>query len=1032
MEDGGRMMSKKKSILWILILGSFIFHSPAYSDDSSLFISVAPDALIVLDLSGSMNWTPAGATMYTYTGQSCSSTSNPFYGDNASGHTTSCTIDPYGSVPKYSDATCAGPFYRNPGSGHNTDCSRVMIARRALFDILDDNGSGTVDSQDDQSLGIRIGFMRFYNCGADESGDYSSGCSKLMASIGSSYATLWNGGGGWSGINGTTTATGGTPLAGALNEAKLYLDANKAADNAGACRKKFVILITDGADTYACGGSGTESQQDQYKRRRETVAKAKALADAGYKVFVVGFGADMPHWSRYTLNWAAYYGETDNPLLENTGDPSAYDPSSVSSCQASATSHHNILGDGDNYYATASDPGEIGLSGYAFLASSANELNTALKQAINIIREATYSFSLASIASSRTQDENNIYETSFMPVNNDPFWLGYLKKYDLNSDGTVGSMEWDAGSVLQSMTAASRNIYTYKSGTLTPFTAANITRSDLGASSDSARDAIVGYLRGDLAYNQDGWKLGDILHSNPVTIGAPSSFFTDSQDANNAFATFRANHQRTSANGQKVILTGANDGQIHAFRTSDGAEVWSFVPPNLLAKLKNIAHTTHPTGLSHQFFVDGPVGAADVWVGSGDGKQKNVGDWITLMIFGEGRGGGANLWSSSSSCDSDFNQMYTSAYPNYCGYYALDITTPASLIYKWRINPNSAQAPYLGDPWSKISFGRVKIDEGEKWVGLLGGGYNGANCTGSESCDSRGKGFYVVDLITGNVLWSYTRADNPSMNYSLPASPAVVDTDNDGYIDTVYLGDLGGNMWRFKFCSQLDGSSCNTSNWSGGLLFQSSSGGIRPIFTMASITKDLNGVLWIYWGTGDKTDPTATNVQEKVFAVKDNDRSSTHQISDLVNISSSQYSDSSGEHGWYINLPGTGEKVLAEATVFGGILYFTTYTPPSSGDPCSQAGTATLYGLQYITGAGALIDGSGRPPGGPVRTMNIGTGIPTAPVLSFKPNFVLPPDLYVTVSGGGGNNESTKRINLNPPTLSQRTNILTWKDRRLQ
>jgi Tfp pilus tip-associated adhesin PilY1 len=272
------------------------------------------------------------------------------------------------------------------------------------------------------------------------------------------------------------------------------------------------------------------------------------------------------------------------------------------------------------------------------------------------------------------------------------------------------------------------------------------------------------------------------------------------------------------------------------------------------------------------------------------------------------------------------------------------------------------------------------------------------------------------------------------MNYSLPASPAAVDTDSDGFIDTVYLGDLGGNMWRFKFCSKTDGATCNSANWDGGLLFQSSSGVDRPIFTIASIVKDSNGILWIYWGTGDKTDPTAINVQERVFAVKDNDRTRTYQIGDLVNISSSQYSDSSGQHGWYINLPGTGEKVLAEPTVFGGILYFTTYTPPSSGDPCSQAGTATLYGLQYVTGAGFLIDagGSGGSSGGPIRTMRIGTGIPTAPVLSFKPGGFLPPDLYVTVSGGGGSDESTMRVNVNPPTLSQRTNLLTWKDRRLQ
>jgi len=518
-----------------------------------------------------------------------------------------------------------------------------------------------------------------------------------------------------------------------------------------------------------------------------------------------------------------------------------------------------------------------------------------------------------------------------------------------------------------------------------------------------------------------------------VAIGTPSSAYVDTQDTTNAFATFRSNHQRTSANGQKVIVAGANDAQIHGLRTLDGQEVWSFIPPNFLTKIKNIAHAHEPAGLSHLFFVDGPVSAADVWLGSGNGTTKSYTDWVTLLVFAEGRGGGTSLWSSSSSCASGLNALYTTTYSNYCGYYAFDFTTPASPVYKWRINPTSAQAPYLGDPWSKITFGRVKINGNEKWVGFLGGGYNAANCAGGGSCDSRGKGFYVVDLTNGNILWSYTRADNASMNYSVPVSPAAADTDNDGFIDTVYFGDLGGNMWRFKFCSKTDGAGCNTSNWNGGYLFQSSSGTIRPIYTMISAAKDPMGVLWVYWGTGDKTDPTATNVSEKFFAVKDTDRTTTYTLSNLEDITNSTYTDSPNKHGWYVGFV-TGEKMLAEPVVFGEIVYFTTYTPLTGGTPCDQGGTARLYGMNYITGAAGLvlIPPPGNPLPAPVRSTTIGTGIPTTPVVSFKPAGEMPPDLYVTVSGAGRTDVSTTRVNINPPTMTNRTNILSWKDRRLQ
>jgi type IV pilus assembly protein PilY1 len=116
-------------------------------------------------------------------------------------------------------------------------------------------------------------------------------------------------------------------------------------------------------------------------------------------------------------------------------------------------------------------------------------------------------------------------------------------------------------------------------------------------------------------------------------------------------------------------------------------------------------------------------------------------------------------------------------------------------------------------------FGRVRINNNEKWVGLIGGGYSGTSCTTSACSDTRGKGFFVVDASNGQILWSYTRNDNTNMNYNLVAEPIAVDSDNDGFMDTAYIGDLGGNVWRFKFCLKSDGTTCNTTNWKGSLLF---------------------------------------------------------------------------------------------------------------------------------------------------------------------------------------------------------------------
>ncbi|MFA5321797.1 MAG: vWA domain-containing protein, partial [Smithella sp.] len=447
-------MSVKKLIMAALMISlcfiSGIARAEDDTDEAALFTSsLAPDALIVLDLSGSMNYNPIG------------------------------TSEPIDRI--WGNSSCNGTFYDWYGIGHTTRCSRLAIAKRAIFSILDDNGDNRINVDDEESLGVRIGYMRFYN-GNDQAGVYSSGYNRLAKAIDQSYSSIF--------CN-TTKATGctisstcasscsdatrcinsecansGTPLAASLNEAKLYLDVHKAADGlAGTCRQKFVVLITDGSDTYACSGSGTETQSDMYKRRRESVARAKALADAGYRVFVIGFGQAMPDYLEYTLNWMAYLGGTDNPLTANSGNASAYDPTAVTSCGADTTSG-TCDGTSTNCFATANDPGNTPLTGYAFIATDGDQIAAHLKAAFNIIREANYSFSQASVQLNRTVDENFIYEGTIQPISGDPFWFGHLKKYNINDDGTTGSELWDAGTILMNTDSSYRNIKTLIAGSM--------------------------------------------------------------------------------------------------------------------------------------------------------------------------------------------------------------------------------------------------------------------------------------------------------------------------------------------------------------------------------------------------------------------------------------------------------------------------------------------------------------------------------------------------------------------------------------
>ena len=163
-------------LVGLLILGLCLFAQPvsaaqAPEGEEALFTtSMSPDALIVLDLSGSMLWTPVGLDMYAVSTASCGS-DVAYYSDNTSPHNKLCRANPYNSgaiwgvydmnTPRWSNAACSGPFYFSSTTGYTTDCRRVMIARRAFFDILDDNDDNTINSADEGSLGVRVGYMRF-------------------------------------------------------------------------------------------------------------------------------------------------------------------------------------------------------------------------------------------------------------------------------------------------------------------------------------------------------------------------------------------------------------------------------------------------------------------------------------------------------------------------------------------------------------------------------------------------------------------------------------------------------------------------------------------------------------------------------------------------------------------------------------------------------------------------------------------------------------------------------------------------------
>ncbi|GAB6267289.1 MAG: hypothetical protein STSR0002_00290 [Smithella sp.] len=855
-------------IIFLLFSTATVWATGEVDYEAAIFSSTAPDVFILLDRTDAMSFGPDG--------------DNPQY---IYGATTACTPDTtYCAV---GEGECVNGYCRNLKSSCTVLCTRAAIARRAIFSVLNYNNDNAVDNADSSSLNVRLGAASYGATGYN-----------LLQPIGATYQKTLCGSkttsnicnltvvesatcqySGYPCIVGAATDSNGAALISALNSVKSYYDG--LTDSSKDCRQKFIILITAGGENTQCAAPANPpdyfcSGTKDLANRRQLVLMAKYLAESSastaagapkYKLIVIGIPG-MKDYAKNTLDWMAFWGDSGNATL-NTAASTGFDikPINLGTLGACSGADASISGscqkkDGTSttmtFYAPTNDPGYIPLpSSYkgAYLASTATDVVEALKESMAEIANATYSFTQSSIQAVRTTDESYVYEASFSYNNADPMYIGHLKRYAIDNanNGAVSTTaHWDAGEILQSNSA--RNIKTHTTGSTTPYfltnfpTATFSTWDALFATSSTTAPnttTIINFVRnGDTAYATTdafyGWKLGDVFHSSPLSIATPNANFVDHLDSNTtkAFATYRTNHERTVSNGNRIILAGANDGQLHAFKALDGSEVWSFIPPNLLAKLQYIAHCNsstcnkfHPTTQTHRYFVDGPLSSAEVWTGTPavGPTAKSVSDWHTYMAVALGRGGVTNLWSHSTACDSDFNSdnRWTSYYNNYCGYYFLDISDTSNPVYVGRIGGNSGlsststydKPDHLGEPWSKMFLGRIKIEGKEKWVGLIGGGYSGSDCKHG-SCDLRGKGFFVVDLSNGAILWSFTRpaTTGNGMDYDLVAGPSAADSDGDGFLDTAYIGDVGKNIWRFKFCSATDTVSCGVSSWSGSLL----------------------------------------------------------------------------------------------------------------------------------------------------------------------------------------------------------------------
>lgn len=452
---------------------------------------------------------------------------------------------------------------------------------------------------------------------------------------------------------------------------------------------------------------------------------------------------------------------------------------------------------------------------------------------------------------------------------------------DVQEDGAGDVMLDDLNAYFQAGIAGTptaywnRPIYTYKSGAMTKFDRNMVTAADLAVADSATRDKLVNFVHG-YTYEADAvtgapvalrdWPLGPIVHSRPVVL----DYYDTAQAALPLVKRF--------------VAVGANDGMLHVFVDQDttktiveGQEVFSFIPQDILPRLKDVQAT-----LGLYDTVDGPITLYR--------RNKNP----KYLIFGERRGGG-HYWcldvSNSDPAQWTVAWDYTNAEMKESWsdvkLASIQVGVDAStgkrtykdvIIFTGGYDPleDNFPEPFLdsnndGIPGTIAADGSLTINN-QEWSKTDAAQdlnnddkYNVYN----PGSDSQGRGIFVVDIddpatqvsdpsdatgvrkilpfavtATGSI-GSVTRAD---MKFCFPASPAVVvgpetyryinaegnpvSTSQSDVLYAVYATDIYANIYKLGFGFVVENSGTasapnwkvKSASWQDSLVFKANPG----------------------------------------------------------------------------------------------------------------------------------------------------------------------------------------------------------------
>ena len=614
--------------------------------------------------------------------------------------------------------------------------------------------------------------------------------------------------------------------------------------------------------------------------------------------------------------------------------------------------------------------------GQYFLADDVESLTKTLLSIIANINDRSLSFSAPAVSVNtfnRTQNLNDLYITTF-GAKARAHWPGNLKKYriddrmivDVNGvnavdpatgffldtarsywtqGGADGNDVRIGGAAQQLPTPLVRSLYTNNSGSDLTAAANAVTPSNVGAFTDAdfgltgsagepTMDELIRWARGEDLLDEDSNSattvrkvMGDPLHSQPAAV------------------VFGG----TAQSPDVVIFTATNDGYLHAIDGDTGAELWSFIPKELLSNMTRLYFD--PASKYKQYGLDGNVVPIVKDVDRDGVVESADGDFVQL-IFGMRRGGNT--------------------------FYSLDVTNKNSPKLLW-----SSNIAEYGESWSSPVVARMEIgsvsQNADKAVLVIGGGYDTVHDTSAHPAvpDSAGAGIHILDLKTGTELWRASadvgaNLQLASMTRAFPNEVRVIDLSGDGKADRMYTTDLGGQIWRFDISNGQD----PTNLVAGGVIAQLGSEGLgaptaadtrrfynAPDVSLITDNHQQRRFISISVGSGYRAQPFDLTATDRFFSVRDGDvfnqltqaAYDSYSIvtdADLVEVSGqTQTVITAADAGWKFTLPWN-EKILSDSLTFDDQIFFVSFTPDSNAAATCAAGKGTnfLYRMSAING----------------------------------------------------------------------------------